>query len=157
MGKIRPDQVHAEITVGEVASRSGLAVSAIRFYEAKGLIASRRNAGNQRRYGRDVLRRVAVIKVAQRIGIPLASIQQALAGLPEGRTPTAKDWAALSARWKAELDERIDKLTRLRDELSDCIGCGCLSLEHCKLRNPLDELSEQGAGARLLDRQLTAT
>ncbi len=157
MGKIRPDQVHAEITVGEVASRSGLAVSAIHFYEAKGLIASRRNAGNQRRYGRDVLRRVAVIKVAQRIGIPLASIQQALAGLPEGRTPNAKDWAALSARWKAELDERIDKLTRLRDELSDCIGCGCLSLEHCKLRNPLDELSEQGAGARLLDRQLTAT
>jgi MerR family redox-sensitive transcriptional activator SoxR len=151
MGKIKPDQVHAEITVGEVASRSGLAVSAIHFYEAKGLIASRRNAGNQRRYGRDVLRRVAVIKVAQRLGIPLASIQQALAGLPEGRTPNAKDWAALSARWKAELDERIDRLTRLRDELSDCIGCGCLSLEHCRLRNPLDELSEQGAGARLLD------
>lgn len=151
MGKIRPDQVHADITVGEVAARSGLAVSAIHFYEAKGLITSRRNAGNQRRYGRDVLRRVAVIKVAQRIGIPLAAIGQALASLPEGRTPNAKDWAALSARWKAELDERIDRLTRLRDELGDCIGCGCLSLEHCKLRNPLDALSEQGPGARLLD------
>lgn len=151
MGKIEPSQRTAEMTVGEVAARSGIAVSAIHFYESKGLIASRRNAGNQRRYGREVLRRVAVIKVAQRLGVPLASIAEALDGLPEGRTPNARDWAALSKRWKQDLDERIKKLTQLRDELDDCIGCGCLSLERCKLRNPLDSLSEKGAGPRLLD------
>lgn len=151
MSKIDPDQIHKELTVGEVAARSGVAVSAIHFYESKGLIESRRNAGNQRRYSRDVLRRVAVIKVAQRVGIPLASIGEALDTLPEGRTPTAKDWSKLSAKWKAELDERIAKLAQLRDQLNDCIGCGCLSLEHCRLRNPLDELSEQGSGPVLLD------
>jgi MerR family redox-sensitive transcriptional activator SoxR len=151
MSKIDPDQIHKELTVGEVAARSGVAVSAIHFYESKGLIKSRRNAGNQRRYSRDVLRRVAVIKVAQRVGIPLASIGEALDTLPEGRTPTAKDWSKLSAKWKAELDERIAKLAQLRDQLNDCIGCGCLSLEHCRLRNPLDELSEQGSGPVLLD------
>lgn len=145
------EQLHKELTVGEVASRSGLAVSAIHFYEAKGLIASRRNPGNQRRYGRDVLRRVAIIKVAQRLGIPLASVGAALATLPESRTPTAKDWARLSAKWKVELDERIEKMLQLRDQLNECIGCGCLSIENCKLRNPMDTLADQGAGPRLLD------
>ena len=151
MAKLAWDQVHKELTVGEVAERSGVAVSAVHFYEAKGLIQSRRNQGNQRRYPRDVLRRIAVIKTAQRIGIPLGSIAEALSRLPEQRTPTAEDWNRLSADWKEELDQRIVKLTRLRDQLDQCIGCGCLSLQHCRLRNPLDELSEQGAGPRLLD------
>lgn len=151
MGRLAPEDIGRELTVGELAARSGVAVSAIHFYEAKGLLKSRRNPGNQRRYSRDALRRISVIKVAQRIGIPLASIHAALSSLPEKRTPTAADWAKLSARWKAELDDRIEKLTRLRDQLNDCIGCGCLSLETCKLRNPLDELSEQGPGPRLLD------
>lgn len=143
--------LHKELSVGEVAKRSGLAVSAIHFYEAKGLIKSRRNAGNQRRFTRDVLRRVAIIKVAQRTGIPLASIRDALRALPEERTPTADDWKALSARWKAELDERIANLTMLRDQLDGCIGCGCLSLSECPLRNPRDQLGEQGPGPHLLD------
>lgn len=140
-----------ELSVGEVAARSGVAVSALRFYESRGLIRSRRNSGNQRRYPRDVLRRVAVIKVAQRLGIPLSSIGEALTALPEGRTPTAADWSRLSARWKADLDDRIGTLIRLRDQLDGCIGCGCLSLEDCPLRNPGDVLSEQGSGPRLLD------
>lgn len=151
MAKIDAVQPHPELSVGELAARSGVAVSAIHFYESKGLIISRRNQGNQRRYARDVLRRVAVIKVAQRIGIPLASVAAALATLPEGRTPTAKDWRRLSAAWKKELDDRIVQLLQLRDQLSDCIGCGCLSLERCRLRNPADTLSGQGAGPRLLD------
>lgn len=151
MGKLDTDCTHKELTVGEVAARSGIAVSALHFYESKGLIRSRRNRGNQRRYPREVLRRVAVIKVAQRAGIPLASIRGALTTLPEGRTPTAADWREMSARWKAELDDRIAKLSRLRDQLGDCIGCGCLSLNTCPLRNPGDELSEQGPGPRLLD------
>ncbi len=151
MSKIDPEQIGKALTVGEVAARSGVAVSTIHFYESKGLIKSWRNEGNQRRYPREVLRRVAVIKVAQRIGIPLASISAALISLPEERTPTAADWSKLSAMWKTELDDRIAKLTELRDQLSDCIGCGCLSLERCRLRNPWDELSEQGAGPRLLD------
>jgi MerR family transcriptional regulator, redox-sensitive transcriptional activator SoxR len=140
-----------ELSVGEVAKRSGLPVSTLHFYEAKGLIRSQRSAGNQRRYAREVLRRVAVIKVAQRTGIPLARIRAALSELPEGRTPTAADWARLSAAWKVDLDDRITRLTRLRDQLGDCIGCGCLSIETCPLRNPRDELSAQGPGPRLLD------
>jgi MerR family redox-sensitive transcriptional activator SoxR len=151
MGKLDPSRIRKELTVGEVAARSGVAVSAIHFYESKGLIKSRRSQGNQRRYPRDVLRRVAVIKVAQRVGIPLASIREALMALPEGRTPTAADWSKLSARWKAELNDRITRLTRLRDQLNRCIGCGCLSLKDCPLRNPWDELSIQGPGPRLLD------
>lgn len=139
------------LTVGEVAARSGVAVSALHFYEAKGLIASRRSAGNQRRYQRDVLRRVAVIKVAQRVGIPLSEIRAALAALPQGRTPTTADWEALSRRWRGDLDARIEQLTRLRDQLDGCIGCGCLSVRDCPLRNPLDALAEQGPGPRLLD------
>ncbi|MEH6437376.1 redox-sensitive transcriptional activator SoxR [Massilia sp. DD77] len=150
MAKIDPDDLGKLLSVGEVARRSGVAVSALHFYESKGLIRSVRSAGQQRRYGRDVLRRVAVIKVAQRIGISLASISTALASLPEGRTPTAGDWARMSSLWRHELDERILQLTRLRDQLDGCIGCGCLSIEACRLRNPLDTLSDQGSGPRLL-------
>jgi MerR family transcriptional regulator, redox-sensitive transcriptional activator SoxR len=144
-------QIRRPLTVGEVAERSGVAVSAIRFYEAEGLIQSTRNAGNQRRFARETLRRVAVIKVAQRLGIPLSSIREALKSLPEGRTPDAADWNRLSARWRAELDDRIEKLQQLRNQLSTCIGCGCLSLKDCPLRNPLDSLAQQGPGPRLLD------
>lgn len=142
--------VRAVLTVGEVAKRSGLAVSAIHFYEAQGFIKSTRTAGNQRRYPRAVLRRVAVIKVAQRIGIPLSVIREALLTLPKGRTPTAKDWRNLSKRWKEVLDERIDRLVQLRDSLNGCIGCGCLSLKVCPLRNPADTLASEGPGPRLL-------
>ena len=149
-GKQHP-LIETELTVGQVAARTGVAVSTLHFYEAKGLIHSWRNAGNQRRYARDVLRRVAVIKVAQRTGIPLAEIQSALSSLPENRTPTAADWKKLSARWHAALEARIASLTRLRDQLDGCIGCGCLSLKACPLRNPWDALGEEGPGARLLD------
>lgn len=151
MSKVTPHTFHRELTVGEVAARSGVAVSTLHFYENKGLIRSSRNQGNQRRYPREVLRRIAIIKVAQRTGIPLAEIRKALSALPEGRAPTAADWSRLSAQWKADLDDRIDRLTRLRDQLTDCIGCGCLSTAACPLRNPWDELSEQGPGPRLLD------
>jgi MerR family redox-sensitive transcriptional activator SoxR len=144
-------RIRKELSVGEVAARSGVAVSAIHFYEAKGLIRSRRNRGNQRRYAREVLRLVAVIKVAQRIGIPLAMIRDALATLPHGRTPTAVDWRKLSANWKRGLDERIEKMMQLRDSLTGCIGCGCLSLKVCPLRNPKDRLGEEGPGPRLLE------
>ena len=146
-----PEHRGQPLTVGEVAKRSGVAVSALHFYEAKGLISSMRSGGNQRRYPREVLRRVAVIKAAQRVGVPLAAIGEALSTLPEGRTPTAGDWARLSARWRADLDQRIGQLTRLRDQLSDCIGCGCLSIKSCPLRNPWDKLGEVGPGARLLE------
>jgi MerR family transcriptional regulator, redox-sensitive transcriptional activator SoxR len=145
------NQVATELTVGEVAARSGVAVSAIHFYETKGLINSWRNAGNQRRYPRQVLRRVAIIKVAQRLGLPLSSIKSALDALPKGRTPTDQDWRKLSAGWRDELTVRITKMTGLRDQLNGCIGCGCLSMKQCPLRNPWDELSEQGPGPRLLD------
>lgn len=151
MTKLDRQRISRPLSVGEVAERSGVAVSALHFYESKGLIKSWRTAGNQRRYSRDVLRRIAVIKVAQRVGIPLASIGEAFRALPENRTPTREDWSELSARWHAELDERIDRLTRLRDQLTGCIGCGCLSLSDCPLRNPWDELSEEGSGPRLLD------
>jgi MerR family redox-sensitive transcriptional activator SoxR len=139
------------LTVGEVAQRSGVAVSALRFYETQGLIRSTRTKGNQRRYPREVLRRVSIIKVAQRLGVPLASIREALATLPESRAPSAKDWRRLSAKWKAELDDRIKRLTRLRDQLDQCIGCGCLSIDSCWLRNPYDRLARQGPGPRLLE------
>ncbi|WP_222182979.1 redox-sensitive transcriptional activator SoxR [Geminicoccus harenae] len=140
-----------ELSVGEVAERSGVAVSTLHFYEARGLIRSRRTAGNQRRYPREILRRIAVIRVAQRAGIPLATIAAALATLPEGRTPDASDWQALSQAWRADLDARITRLTRLRDQLDGCIGCGCLSMQACPLRNPRDELGAEGPGPRLLD------
>lgn len=140
-----------ELSVGEVAERSGVAVSAIHFYESKGLLSSWRNGANQRRYPREALRRVSIIKVAQRLGLPLVSIKDALDSLPKSRTPTDQDWRKLSARWHDELDERITKLTRLRDQLNGCIGCGCLSMKQCPLRNPFDELAEEGSGPRLLD------
>jgi MerR family redox-sensitive transcriptional activator SoxR len=139
-----------ELTVGQVAARSGVAVSALHFYEKKGLIHSRRTAGNQRRYPRDVLRRVAFIRVSQRVGIPLSDIREALSRLPEGRTPTPRDWARLSAAWRGELDARIAQLQRLRDDLTGCIGCGCLSLRHCRLANPYDRLGTEGPGPRRL-------
>jgi MerR family transcriptional regulator, redox-sensitive transcriptional activator SoxR len=151
MKKSEFEQLNRELTVGEVAARCGVAVSAIHFYETKGLITSWRNTGNQRRYPREVLRRVAIIKVAQRLGLPLTSIKSALGTLPRGRTPTAQDWRKLSERWHTELDERITKLTRLRDQLNSCIGCGCLSMKDCPLRNPWDELARQGPGAQLIE------
>ncbi|WP_079663295.1 redox-sensitive transcriptional activator SoxR [Streptomyces sp. 3214.6] len=144
-----PEKIH-ELTVGQLAARSGAAVSALHFYESKGLISSRRTAGNQRRYHRDTLRRVAFVRAAQRVGIPLATIRAALAELPEERTPTREDWARLSQAWRAELDERIKQLNRLRDHLTDCIGCGCLSLATCVLSNPDDVFGERASGSRLL-------
>ena len=151
MSKLEPDELEKALTVGEMSARSGVAVSALRFYESKGLIRSARSKGNQRRYGREVLRRVSVIKVAQRVGVPLASIREALKALPESRAPTAAEWRRLSAKWRVELDERIGKLTRLRDQLDQCIGCGCLSIKDCWLRNPWDKLAAQGPGARLIE------
>ena len=144
-----PEKIH-ELTVGQLAARSGAAVSALHFYEAKGLISSSRTTGNQRRYTRDTLRRVAFVRAAQRVGIPLATIREALAELPEERTPTREDWARLSEAWRSELDERIKQLNRLRDHLTDCIGCGCLSLANCVLSNPDDVVGERGAGSRLM-------
>lgn len=123
------------LTPGEVAKRTGVAVSALHFYESKGLIHSQRNAGNQRRYRRDVLRAVAIIKIAQRIGIPLATIGDAFGVLPEGHNLSAKEWKMLSSQWREELDRRIHTLTALRDQLDGCIGCGCLSRRDCPLRN----------------------
>ncbi|MFC4591073.1 redox-sensitive transcriptional activator SoxR [Sphaerisporangium corydalis] len=139
-----------ELTVGQVAERSGVAVSALHFYERHGLITSSRTAGNQRRYARDTLRRVAFIRASQRVGIPLAKIRAALDELPHERTPTRDDWARLSTAWRAELDARITQLQALRDNLTDCIGCGCLSLSTCHLANPLDVLASEGPGARRL-------
>ncbi|KUH36030.1 MULTISPECIES: redox-sensitive transcriptional activator SoxR [Streptomyces] len=144
-----PEKIH-ELTVGQLSARSGAAVSALHFYEAKGLINSRRTSGNQRRYSRDALRRVAFVRAAQRVGIPLATVRQALAELPEERTPTHDDWARLSRAWRAELDNRIQQLARLRDHLTDCIGCGCLSLDTCVLSNPDDIFGERLTGSRLL-------
>lgn len=134
--------------IGEVARRSGIAVSALHFYERRGLIRSIRNAGNQRRYARDVLRRLAVIRVAQRVGVPLEAIRLAFAGLPDERTPTRAEWARMSAAWRSELDARIRDLQHLRDQLTDCIGCGCLSLRRCRLNNPDDALGAGGDGPR---------
>ena len=139
-----------ELTVGQVAARSGVAVSTLHFYEAKGLIQSRRTSGNQRRYRPDTLRRVAFIRVGQRVGIPPRVIADALAELPAERPPTRQDWERLSSAWRAQLDDRIAQLVRPRDDLTDCIGCGCLSLDRCALRNPGDILAAEGSGPRLL-------
>lgn len=136
-------RIKALLTPGEVAKRSGVAVSALHFYESKGLITSIRNSGNQRRYKRDVLRYVAIIKIAQRIGIPLATIGEAFGVLPEGHTLSAKEWKQLSSQWREELDRRIHTLVALRDELDGCIGCGCLSRSDCPLRNPGDRLGKK--------------
>jgi MerR family transcriptional regulator, redox-sensitive transcriptional activator SoxR len=140
---------HHLLSVGDVARRAGIAVSALHFYEARGLIRSERSGGNQRRYVRGVLRRIAVIKAAQRVGIPLEEIKAALDTLPPDRSPSAEDWAALSRAWKDDLDSRIAELVRLRDHLDACIGCGCLSIDRCPLHNPNDRLGREGPGPRL--------
>ena len=139
------------LSVGEVARRSGVAVSTVHFYEARGLIEGWRTAGNQRRYERSTLRRIAIVKVAQQLGIPLAEIKARLAELPGDRTPGKVDWARIAAGWRADLERRIAQLERLRDNLDGCIGCGCLSVEACPLRNPDDALAIEGPGPRRLD------
>jgi MerR family redox-sensitive transcriptional activator SoxR len=139
------------LSVGEVAKRSGLPVSTLHFYEAKGLIGSVRSEGNQRRFHRSELRRIAVVKVAQRAGIPLVEIKNALSSLPTNRVITGADWERLSKRWKAELEARIARLEALRDQLGDCIGCGCLSLKSCPLRNPDDVMSRYGSGPQFIE------
>ena len=140
-----------ELSVGEVARRAGVPVSTLHFYEAQGLIESRRTKGNQRRYVRSVLRLIAIIRVAQRAGVRLARIRARLDRLPRDRPVTTADWSMLSADWRAELDERIKLLSRLRDQMDSCIGCGCLSISECPLRNPEDIAGNYGAGARAFD------
>lgn len=147
---VRATPIVGELTPSQLAERSGVAVSALHFYERQGLIRSRRTSGNQRRYRRETLRRVAFIKVSQRVGIPLAEIKAALDTLPEGRTPRQDDWKKLSSVWRADLDRRIEQLVKLREELTGCIGCGCLSLDSCALFNPQDELANEGPGPRRL-------
>lgn len=134
------------LSVGDVARRSGLAVSAIHFYERKGLIAADRTGGNQRRYGRDVLRRLALIRAAQEVGLPLSEVAEALQALPAGRTPTPADWRRIATGWAERLDARIHLLQRLRHDLDGCIGCGCLSMKRCNLVNPADALAKEGTG-----------
>lgn len=143
-------QPAAPLTIGQLAKRAGVAASALRFYEAEGLIAGSRSAGGHRQYPRHVLRRVAFIRAAQVVGLTLPQIKAALATLPQGRTPTKADWTRLSAGWAPLLDERIADLQQLRERLTGCIGCGCLSLKACALYNPDDVKRAEGAGARLL-------
>ncbi|MEV4117275.1 redox-sensitive transcriptional activator SoxR [Micromonospora sp. NPDC049645] len=138
------------LTIGELSARSGVAPSALRYYERLGLIRADRTGGNQRRYARAELRRVAFIRISQQVGVSLDEIRAALDSLPEARTPSPQDWARLSASWRNRLDERIRLLTRLRDDLDGCIGCGCLSLQRCTLNNPEDTLAGEGPGARLV-------
>ena len=139
-----------ELTIGEVAARSGAAASALRFYEAEGLISAQRTSGNQRRYDRSVLRRVALIQAGRAAGIPLERIRAALGTLPASRTPTRRDWERFSRRWRDDLDERIETLQAIRNRLTTCIGCGCLSIDRCDLLNPDDEASARGSGAHFL-------
>jgi MerR family redox-sensitive transcriptional activator SoxR len=134
------------LTIGELSARSGVAPSALRFYEDRGLIRSTRNSGNQRRFEQAMLRRVAFIRTAQRVGLSLEEIGEALATLPENRTPTKADWARLSRSWRSRLDEQIERIERLRDRLDSCIGCGCLSLKTCALSNPGDVVADRGPG-----------
>ena len=138
------------LAIGQVAERAGVAHSALRYYESEGLIEAERSDGGQRRYHRSVLRRIAFVRTAQRVGLSLEEIRSALASLPESRTPTKADWARLSAAWRPRLDEQIAVLERLRDQLTSCIGCGCLSLKSCGLNNPDDEAAGLGAGPRYL-------
>lgn len=145
-------QKSRELTVGQVAERSGLAVSALHFYERKGLIRSHRTGGNQRRYDRDVLRRLAIVRMGTELGIPLAEISDALSHVPIGNTPTAEDWRRMSEVWHDKLQRRIVLMIRMRDELNGCIGCGCLSVTNCPLINLDDHLSEEGSGPRRLVR-----
>jgi MerR family redox-sensitive transcriptional activator SoxR len=145
------------LTIGELAARSGVATSALRYYEKMGLIRATRTGGNQRRYERAELRRVAFIRVAASVGIPLDEIGAALRSLPDSRTPTRADWAKLSAGWRGRLDEQITLLERLRDQLTSCIGCGCLSLQTCRLSNPDDVLAASGPGPQTLLRSAPAS
>ena len=138
------------LTIGDTALRSGVATSALRFYESRGLINSVRVAGNHRRYHRAMLRRIAIIRVAQTLGLSLREIADAFASLPDNRTATKKDWAKLSKGWGKQLDRRITDLQNLRAKLNGCIGCGCLSLEHCSLYNADDEAADLGSGPRYL-------
>lgn len=138
------------LTIGQLARRAGIATSALRFYEAEGLLAGSRSSGGHRQYPRHALRRVAFIRAAQAVGLTLPQIKAALATLPDSRTPTKADWARLSAGWAPLLDARIAALQQLREKLTGCIGCGCLSLKACALYNPEDQAGKQGAGARLL-------
>jgi MerR family redox-sensitive transcriptional activator SoxR len=141
-----------ELTIGELAARSGVAASALRFYETAGLIRSERTSGNQRRYERATLRRVAFVQAGKAAGIPLERIRRALGTLPEDRVPSRRDWARLSRLWREDLDRRIETLEALRDRLTTCIGCGCLSIDRCELLNPDDEAAALGPGAHSLRR-----
>ncbi|HXT45158.1 MAG TPA: redox-sensitive transcriptional activator SoxR [Pseudonocardiaceae bacterium] len=138
------------LPIGEIARRAGLATSALRYYERQGLISAVRTSGGQRRYPRNMLRRLAFIRAAQSVGLSLREIRTALDTLPAQRTPTTADWARLSRSWRSRLDEQIGGLIALRDGLTSCIGCGCLSLRRCKLSNPNDTAARYGAGARYL-------
>lgn len=138
------------LAIGEVAARTGLAVSAIRYYEDEGLIDATRTSGNQRRFARDTLRRIGFVRAAQRVGLTLDEVREALSTLPTSRTPTRADWGRLSAEWRPRIDAQIDRLVKLRDDLDSCIGCGCLSLDTCALYNPDDAASTLGPGARYL-------
>lgn len=138
------------LTIGETARRAGLATSALRFYESEGLIESERTAGNQRRYRRSELRRIALIRAAQTFGLTLTQIRAALETLPDGRIPSRRDWQRLSNSWRGLIDERIEALQRLRDEVTSCIGCGCLSLDSCRLYNLDDQAKNLGSGPRYL-------
>jgi MerR family redox-sensitive transcriptional activator SoxR len=142
--------VASELSIGEVSARSGIAPSALRFYEREGLIDSTRTDGNQRRYDRAVLRRIAFIQAGRAAGVTLAEIHASLAGLPRSRTPSRRDWERLSNRWRDDLDARIETLQALRNRLTTCIGCGCLSIDKCDLLNPDDEAAQLGAGAHYL-------
>jgi MerR family redox-sensitive transcriptional activator SoxR len=141
-----------DLTIGELSARSGVAPSALRFYEERGLIRADRTSGNQRRYPRATLRRVALVRAGAAAGIPLEQIRAALESLPSGRTPSRRDWERLSRSWRADIDNRISMLEALRDRLTTCIGCGCLSIDRCSLLNPDDEAAAFGAGAHYLQR-----
>jgi MerR family redox-sensitive transcriptional activator SoxR len=140
----------SELTIGAVSERSGVSASALRFYESEGLIHATRTDGGQRRYARDALRRVSFIRVAQQVGLSLDEIREALASLPQNRTPTARDWQRLSNSWRPRIDHQIAMLERLRDRLAGCIGCGCLSLKFCRLLNPDDQAAQRGPGPRYI-------
>jgi MerR family redox-sensitive transcriptional activator SoxR len=142
--------METELSIGALSERTGVARSALRFYEAEGLIHATRSAGGQRRYPRDVLRRVSFIRIAQQVGLSLDEIRTALSSLPENRTPNKKDWGRLSSSWRPRLDAQIAMLERLRDRLTGCIGCGCLSLRLCQLANPHDEAAQRGPGPRYI-------
>jgi MerR family transcriptional regulator, redox-sensitive transcriptional activator SoxR len=141
----------AHLSIGQVSERSGVATSALRYYEERGLITSERTTGNQRRYAQAMLRRIAFIRSAQRVGLGLDEIEEALATLPGDRAPTKADWARLSRSWRPRIEEQIERLERLRDKLDGCIGCGCLSLRTCALNNPADEVAPRGPGAVFLE------